>query len=93
MVLRNPDYEFAARCPDCRAAMYDFGRDWKPPTKTNNREWRIMRELASAEIDFHSCGCGGRPGIRVLESPRKAALLAQAVKDYPKQNGGRTIAV
>lgn len=50
-----------AKCPQCGQLMADMGLDFASPKKDNIKEWVHIRNLYSAGITFHSCGCSG-PG-------------------------------
>jgi hypothetical protein len=51
------------RCPRCRAAMVDAGRDLAVPRRRDAAGWRTLETVLRSGLTFHSCGCGG-PGYR-----------------------------
>ncbi len=60
--LANIDKNYKDReikCPECGNYMADLGLDFKSPKKTAVKEWKIIEELYTIGISFHSCGCQG----------------------------------
>lgn len=53
------DQKLVVPCPECRAPMFDIGKDFKAPKQNNIRQWRKVDRLAARGVSFHSCGCGG----------------------------------
>jgi hypothetical protein len=47
------------KCPECGNYMADLGLDFKSPKKNAIKEWKIIQELYTIGISFHSCGCQG----------------------------------
>lgn len=62
------------RCPHCGEAMIDMGKDFQPPRKGEEKQWRKVELLVAQGYRFHSCGCDG-PGYR-------ASTLAGAKHGY-----------
>lgn len=58
---RSP--ENRPHCPHCGEPMLDLGRDFQPPRKDADVQWRKVELLVSQGVRFDSCGCSG-PGYR-----------------------------
>lgn len=52
-----------SRCPHCQQDMVAMGRDFKPPRKKSNNQWKKIAVLVQHGALFVSCGCRG-PGHR-----------------------------
>ncbi len=61
-------------CSACGEVATTMGRDFKPPKRRNEQQWRKLELLVSEGITFDSCGCGRRadPPPRTLAQARRA---------------------
>jgi hypothetical protein len=69
------------RCPDCGGEAADMGLDFKPPRRQREAEWRLLREMYTIGITFHSCGCGG-PGYRPRARSDYRRFLRRTIDEY-----------
>lgn len=65
------------RCPNCRRQLLPLGRDFKPPRRAAESQWRKVELLVASGVRFDSCGCDG-PGPRPATLASAKALLARS---------------
>lgn len=70
-----------ARCPDCGLLMADIGRDFRPPSKSDQKGWATAEALWEVDETFHSCGCGG-PGYRPRDPAALDAFFRALLEQY-----------
>ena len=71
-------------CVHCGENLYDAGADFRPPRKTNNREWKKLEILFANGARFPSGGYAGRP---VGVSPKSLGSVRRTVR---RENERRT---
>ena len=74
------------RCPECAEPVHDMGLDFKPPRKTDAKQWEKVRILFQHGFAFHSCGCCG-PGLR----PQELNQVQQFLADHLSQSEGERL--
>ncbi len=69
--IREPE---AMTCPDCAGSAYNFGRHFKPPRKSNKRQWEKIRFLFEHGFRFQKI----RPVKNDIESIPYPETLEEA---------------
>lgn len=70
-----------AKCPQCGGLMADMGLDFESPKRNDTKTWQHIRNLYTAGITFHSCGCSG-PGYIPKDHEALLAYLEQVKNRY-----------
>ena len=66
----------AAKCPQCGNLTADMGLDFESPRKDDRKAWEHLKNLFTAGVTFHSCGCFG-PGYIPKTGEKLLELLTE----------------
>ena len=85
-INRDATDSVAARCPQCQGLLADMGLDFKSPPASDHKAWQHLRNLYSAGITYHSCGCSG-PGYIPASTIELRTMLNERKREYVKNLG------
>lgn len=77
------DFTNQAKCPQCGNLMADMGLDFESPKMNDLKSWNHIKNLFTAGVTFHSCGCTG-PGYIPQNIEKLLNFLEKRKMDYVK---------